>query len=175
MKSFARLYHLPVIERTTRRKIGLLSDVYVKKESGELIAVEVTNENILYRKRLFYAKDIVRETPGYLLVQGFGERYAAVLPDGVQSAKSYRREIYNKKAMRGSEVLGKIKDCAFDFETGQMEEIEVGKGIAEDLLNGRTRLLLSDGISVRGGSVDVHCENRVIPSQKGIRNIMKGE
>ena len=175
MKSFASLYHLPVIERETRRKLGNVSDAYLKKESGELIAIQVTNENILYRNRLIYAKDIIRETPGYVLVRGFGERYAAVLPERVQNAKSYRREIYNKKVVRGDTVLGKIKDCSFDVETGKMDEIELGKGLSEDLLYGRAKLRLSDGITVRQGSVKVGKGNRVLPSGKGIKNIMKGE
>ena len=175
LKSFARLYHLPVIERTSRRKLGTLDDIYVKKESGELIAIEVTNENIFYRNRLIYAKDILRETPRYILVSGFGERYASVLPEGVRNAKSYRRDVYNKRVMRAGEVLGKIKDCSFDFETGQMNEIELGKGLAEDLLHGRSHLPLSGNVTLRQNGVDVGENQQVIPAHKGIKNIMKGE
>lgn len=175
MKYFARLSHLPVIEKESGRKLGTLSDIYIEKKNGRIFAIQTTNENILYRNRLVYASDILEETPSKIYVRGFGERFLSVPPIPKEQVVSYRNAVYNKRVLReNGEILGKIKDCSFDFETGKMEEIELGKGLSDDLLYGRNRLSLDGEISVYRTNVIVDEKGKLIHSDKGIKKIMKG-
>ena len=175
LKYFARLYHLPVVEKDSGRQLGNLSDVYVFKNSGDIFAIVATNENILYRNRLIYANNIVEEKPDALLVRGFGERFASVLPVENSEIRSYKSALHNKKVVQSGEVLGKIKDCCFDFETGRMCEIELGRGLTDDLIHGRDHLKLSGNVWVMKSDVVVSDEEKLLSSGKGMKKMMKGK
>ncbi len=175
MKYFARLFHLPVIETHTGRKIGFLSDVYVDKNTGSILGIVVRNENILYPNRLILAANIVEEAPAKIFVSGFGKRYAVLPPPLLGDPISYKRQVYNKRAVKPSgENLGKIKDCCFDFEAGKMCELELGKGLSDDFMNGRSRLGLSNGVSLRAAKIEVSENDRVLYRGRGMKKIMKG-
>lgn len=175
LKYFARLYHLPVIEKNSGRQLGTLSDVYVMKNSGDIFAIVATNENILYRNRLIYANNILEESPKGLLVRGFGERFSSVLPVENSEIRSYKNALYNKKVLQSGEILGKIKDCCFDFETGRMCEIELGRGLPDDLLHGRDHLKVSGNVWVLNSDVVVSDREELLSSGKGMKKMMKGK
>ncbi|MDO4563184.1 MAG: PRC-barrel domain-containing protein [Clostridia bacterium] len=142
--------------------VGRLSDILLYPSSEKLFGIICTNENILYKHRLFRAGKILSVTESRINVIGHGERFVRVLPCE-EKARSCSTLTHGFKVVsRAGKTLGYVKDITLDFEIGQLSELEVGVSLAEDLLYGRK--------SVNAEGVISFCDNRLIINEESLKN-----
>lgn len=150
--NYYSLINTPVTHYTSGRKLGVVSDVYLKDNSTEILGFVATNRSLVYQNRLFYPEDILDISPQRVSVYGPGIRFLKTPkePDAV----SFKRLIGLKAAPENNRVriIGTVKDGYFDMETGSLTELLIGRGFADDLINGR-HLLKADSLKEENGIV----------------------
>ncbi len=136
-ESFLKLKGRKVLEKSTGKYFGRLSDILVNKDTNNIIGIVSRNDSLIYRHRFFTAENIYGYDEINLLVSGFGEKFMKVVPV-FADYKSCENDIFKRKAVfsDGTEA-GKIQNINFDMETGIISGLEIGTSIVQDLLSGR--------------------------------------
>ncbi len=163
--NYYSLLNTPVIQYPSGRKIGTVSDIFLKENSTEIFGIVATNRSLIYQNRLYVPQDIIYT----------GTREVSVLGPGVkfihapkEKYLSFRHIIGLKAVPSESNIsIGTVKDGFFDMETGSLTELLIGKSITDDILNGR-KLLKADSLMKENGILKA--ENpALIPNGKGLR------
>ncbi len=163
--NYYSLLNTPVIQYPSGRKIGTVSDVFLKENSTEIFGIVATNRSLIYQNRLF--------TPGDIIYTG--TREVSVIGPGVKFIKTPKekylsfRHVIGLKAvpLENNTSFGIVKDGFFDMEAGSLTELLIGKSITDDILNGR-KLLRADSLKEENGVLKA--ENpALIPKGKGIK------
>ena len=136
--NYYTILNTPVTEYPSGRRIGAVSDIYIKENSTEIIGIVAKNRSLIYQNRLFKKGDILYTGTDEVSVRGPGIISFKKLI-GLK-ASSFDNNFY----------IGTVKDGFFDMEQGTLTELLMGRGIADDLLNGR-KILRADSYKTENG------------------------
>ena len=146
--NYYSLLNTPVIQYPSGRRIGTVSDVFLKENSTEIFGIVATNKTLIYRNRLYTPQDIIYTGTHEVSVFGPGVKF---IKEPMEKCLSFRHIIGLKAMPFESNVsIGTIKDGFFDMETGSLTGLLIGKSIADDIINGR-KLLRTDSIKEENG------------------------
>lgn len=81
---------------------------------------------------------------------------------GGKSVCRQGRYLGKRAVLCGGEGLGVVSDLLFNAETGEIEGVELSRGIFEDIARGRRALLLRDCVEVGEDSIIVGNEGNLI-------------
>lgn len=139
----------PVTEYPSGRKIGIVSDVYIKENSTEIIGIVAKNRSLIYQNRLFKKGDILYTGTNEVTVRGPGIKF--IKEPKEPGILSFKNLIGLKASSFDNNLyIGTVKDGFFDMEHGTLTELLMGRGIADDLLNGR-KILRADSYKTEDG------------------------
>lgn len=163
-ESFASLRGRKICNKDTNKCLGRLSDILVSKGTNEIIGIISKNEALIYPRRLFYLKEVTGYDEISIYVEGYGEKFAKVVPI-LTDFKSMENDIYKRKAIftNGKEA-GKIQNVNLSLETGIITGFEIGFSLAQDLLNGRKLCPAQNTISYRSDNIVL--ENNLIEEKR---------
>ena len=57
--NYYSLLNTPVIQYPSGRKIGTVSDIFLKENSTEIFGIVATNKSLIYQNRLYVPNDII--------------------------------------------------------------------------------------------------------------------
>ncbi len=169
--NYYSLLNTPVIQYPSGRKLGVVSDVFIKENSTEIFGIVAKNRSLIYQNRLYSPKDIIY----------FGTREVSVVGPGSKFIKNPKAEVLSFKEMIGKKTvsdnksvnIGTVKDGYFDMEMGSLTELLIGGSIADDIINGRKILRLT---SLNEENGILKAENpSVTPRLKGLKAISHKE
>lgn len=163
--NYYSLLNTPVIQYPSGRKIGTVSDIFLKENSTEIFGIVATNRSLIYQNRLYAPGDIIYTGTHEVSVFGPGVKF---IKAPKEKFLSFRHIIGLKTVPAGSSVsIGTVKDGFFDMEAGSLTELLIGKSIADDIINGR-KLLRADSITEEHGLIKA--ENPALLSNgKGLK------
>lgn len=163
--NYYSLLNTPVIQYPSGRKIGIVSDIFLKENSTEIFGLVATNRSLIYQNRLFVPHDIIYTGTHEVSVMGPGVKF---IKAPKEKYLSFRNIIGLKTVSSESNIsIGTVKDGFFDMEAGSLTELLIGKSITDDILNGR-KLLTADSIKKEDGLLKA--ENpALIPNGKGLK------
>lgn len=147
--NYYTILNTPVIQYPSERKIGTVSDIFLKENSTEIIGIVATNRSLIYQNRLFKKGDILYAGTAEVSVKGPGIKFikAPKEPEFI----SFKKLIGIKAAPEGDNFyIGTVKDGYFDMEAGNLTELLMGRGVADDIINGR-KILKADAIKTENG------------------------
>ncbi len=163
--NYYSLINTPVIQHPSRRKMGAVSDVFLRKDSLEIRGIVATNRSLIYQNRLFYISDILYADTNAVIVCGTGRRFIKSPNDS--ECLSFKRLLGQTAMSDNSTSIGTVKDGYFDMEAGSLTELLIGGSLADDLLHGRKRLIAD---SIREENGVVMAKNPALLSRsKGLR------
>lgn len=169
--NYYSLLNTPVIQYPSGRKLGVVSDIFIKENSTEIFGIVAKNRSLVYQNRLFSPKDIIY----------FGTHEVSVVGPGTKFLKNPKGKVLSFRDMIGKKTvsdnksvnIGTVKDGYFDMEMGSLTELLIGGSIADDLINGRKILRLS---SINEENGILRAENpALIPRLKGLKAISHKE
>ncbi|NLM49924.1 MAG: hypothetical protein GX196_03100 [Clostridiaceae bacterium] len=171
MKYFSDLINTKVIHIADNKTLGRLTDILLFKDTNKICAIIASKENFVYKNRLILKDDILAITKDSIYVKSPGIKYTKVIPIK-DDVISYVNGIEKKKVLtKKGEVLGLVRNSAFDFEAGELVEFEIGTTFTDDLLNGRKRLVLKD--TNHPGSPLIVDEAEILDKEKGLIKMLK--
>mgnify|MGYP000013746580 FL=1 len=147
--NYYTILNTPVTEYPSGRRIGAVSDIYIKENSTEIIGIVAKNRSLIYQNRLFKKGDILYTGTDEVSVRGPGIKFLKEPKEpGIISFK----KLIGLKASSfdNNFYIGTVKDGFFDMEQGTLTELLMGRGIADDLLNGR-KILRADSYKTENG------------------------
>ena len=163
--NYYSLLNTPVIQYPSGRKIGTVSDIFLKENSTEIFGLVATNRSLIYQNRLYVPGDIIYT----------GTREVSVFGPGVKFIKAPKESFLSFRHLIGLKAvpsernisIGTVKDGFFDMEAGSLTGLLIGKSITDDILNGR-KLLTADSLKEENGLLKA--ENpAIIPNGKGLK------
>lgn len=163
--NYYSLLNTPVIQYPSGRKIGTVSDIFLKENSTEIFGLVATNRSLIYQNRLYVPGDIIYTGTREVSVFGPGVKF---IKAPKESFLSFRHLIGLKAVPSESNIsIGTVKDGFFDMEAGSLTGLLIGKSITDDILNGR-KLLTVDSLKEENGLLKA--ENpAIIPNGKGLK------
>ena len=73
--NYYSLLNTPVIQYPSGRKIGTVSDIFLKENSTEIFGLVATNRSLIYQNRLFVPGDIIYTGTHEVSVMGPGVKF----------------------------------------------------------------------------------------------------
>ncbi len=169
--NYYSLLNTPVIQYPSGRKLGVVSDIFIKENSTEIFGIVAKNRSLIYQNRLFSPKDIIHFGTHEVSVVGPGTKF---MNHPKEKVLSFRQMIGRKTVSDNKSVnIGTVKDGYFDMEMGSLTELLIGGNFADDLINGRKILRLS---SINEEDGVLRAENpSLVPRLKGLKAISHKE
>lgn len=134
--NYYTLINLPVFERRSGKKIGRLTDVLIYENEKRIFGMVATNKNVIYANRMFLRDDIYAVTNDFVIVEGRGEKF--VRAPRTSGFISFKNAVENTKLKdEQKNLLGIVRDGYFDMEIGELTDLLIGHGFADDLIHGR--------------------------------------
>ena len=163
--NYYSLLNTPVIQYPSGRKIGTVSDIFLKENSTEIFGIVATNKSLIYQNRLYVPNDIIYTGTHEVSVFGPGVKF---IKAPKEKYLSFRHIIGLKTVYSASlKSIGTVKDGFFDMEAGSLTELLIGKSITDDIINGR-KLLRADSLCEENGLLKA--ENPFLTSNgKGLK------
>ncbi len=163
--NYYSLLNTPVIQYPSGRKIGTVSDIFLKENSTEIFGIVATNRSLIYQNRLYVPGDIIHVGTYEVSVIGPGLKF---IKSPREKYLSFRHLIGLKTVPEGSTTsLGTVKDGFFDMEAGSLTRLLIGKSIADDIINGR-KLLSADSLKEEDGLLKAG-NPALMPRGKGLK------
>lgn len=168
--NYYSLLNTPVIQYPSGRKIGVLSDIFLKENTTEVLGIVATNRSLVYSNRLYKPFDIIYVGTQEISVVGPGIKFVKV--PKAENPISFK-ELIGLKTLsdKNSENIGTVKDGYFDMEAGSLTELLVGGSIADDIINGR-KVLKTEAIREENGIVKAK-NPLLIPKSGGLKAIAR--
>ncbi|NLY44070.1 MAG: hypothetical protein GX066_08915 [Clostridiaceae bacterium] len=178
MQKCSDVIGLPVISLSTGEKIGFVKDILLDSDTKKIKAFVIYSRNIFSKPRAVLSENIVRVGKGAVLVRDREKTVSVRELMSLPNIRSYKEGLVNQPVYTDSGVdLGVVQDAIFNFEIGQLDEIEVSDGIVQDLMEGRKIISASESLQLEQGIVIVETEKvrAIRKNGKGIKKyIMKG-
>ena len=169
---------LPVINLSKGEKIGYVKDILIISDTKKIKAFVIHSRNLFSKSKAILSEDIVQVGKNAVLIRD-EEKFVAVQELlSSPNIRSYKEGLVNQPIYTDSGVdLGVVQDAIFNFEIGQLHEIEISDGVIQDLMEGRKFIPVSESLQLEQGIVIVESEktHNIRDNGKGIKKyIVKG-
>ncbi|MDI3316123.1 MAG: PRC-barrel domain-containing protein [Bacillota bacterium] len=138
---------LPLIERRTGRRLGVVEDFLVSAPDGHVMGLLLDGRDRNGRQRVFPFEAVAEIGSGAILTEEAGALLP--VPDGRRLGEllARHRRLIGKPVVDGhGDALGGIVDVAFDAGSGRITAIGVADGLWRELREGPRWLPAAQGI-----------------------------
>ncbi len=161
MVKIAETKGIPIVCMKDDSRIGYL-DMPVFDEDGFVIGFTADIKGTLFKKRYISLGDIIKIDGKSCAIYSENSVKKKTASKKGKDKCRLSRYIGKRAILCGGEGLGVVSDLMFNSETGEIEGLELSKGIFEDLARGRRGLLLRDCVEIGEDSLIVGSEGNLI-------------
>lgn len=152
---------IPVICMKNDRKIGYIS-VPVYDKSGNITGFLAEIRGALFGKRFIDIREILKIDGKACVIYSEKNVKKRREAGGARLSCRQKRLLGKQVTLRKGGGLGVVRDLMFNAETGEIEGVEISRGVYDDLSRGRRTLLLRDCAEIGEDGIVVSDEGELL-------------
>ncbi len=155
MEKISGFIDKPVFGEKERKQIGVVSDILFDEKTLIPSAYVVSCGSVLRTSHILDIKDIRKSAPEGLWTAAKSALKPIRSAGFAAGSKSFRKDAKGAKIVSGGKTLGRVSDMLFNTETGEIMQIEVSSGFAEDILHGRKSILTHNTLVFGNNNLEI--------------------
>lgn len=152
---------IPVICMKDDSRIGYI-DVPVYNKDGSVAGFFAEIKGVLWGRRFIDIRDVLKIDGKACVIYSEKNVKKRREAGGVRSGSKQKKLLGKKVMLRGGGGIGVVRDLMFNTETGEIEGVEVSRGVYDDLSRGRRALLLRDCAEIGEDGIVVSDEGELL-------------
>jgi uncharacterized protein YrrD len=171
------LMGLPLIAKTTGKRVGEFQEIIFDPDSFEVLGITLGKNENPEKKKVVLFKDIIKFEDQQILIKSqnavIDADKVAGLPDVIKENQKLLSETVKSE---NEKEIGAVSDVLFDEKMGEVAGFELADGLIKDIMEGRRFIPLSQ-INVIDQKVVVSQEvaESLEPSIGGLKKILRIE